>query len=97
MKSNRPNKRALRLDKEHKKFLGVCAGIADYLEVEPWSVRLVFLVSVFFGGWFLIPLYFIAWFCLDDKVNDGVASLADQSANETFQDSGLQKKVVPEY
>jgi phage shock protein C len=50
VKSNSSKKRPLRLNKGRKKFLGVCAGIADYLEVEPWSVRLVFLVSVFFGG-----------------------------------------------
>lgn len=93
MKSNRPNKRALRLDKERKKFLGVCAGIADYLEVEPWSIRLVFLVSVFFGGWFLIPLYFIAWFCLDDKAIDGVASLAESQPMKHFRTVDFKKKL----
>lgn len=58
------------LNRERKKFLGVCAGIADYLEVEPWSVRLVFLAALFMGAWFLVPLYFILYFCLD---NDGKA------------------------
>lgn len=93
MRHNRHNKRALRLDKEHKKFLGVCAGIADYLEVEPWSVRLVFLVSVLFGGWFLVPLYFIAWFCLDDKVTDGVASVADSQPMKHFRNVDYKKKL----
>lgn len=93
MRHNRPQKRALRLDKEHKKFLGVCAGIADYLEVEPWSVRLVFVVSVFFGGWFLVPLYFIAWFCLDDKASDGVASLADSQPLKHLRTVDYKKKL----
>ncbi len=60
------NKKSLHLDRENKKFLGVCAGIADYLGVESWTVRLVFIISVCFGAWFLIPLYFVAWFLLDD-------------------------------
>ena len=54
--------RTLQLDKENAKWLGVCAGLANFLEVEAWTVRLVFLGTMFFGGWFLVPLYFIAWY-----------------------------------
>ena len=77
MNHRKSGKRTLTLDKQRKKLLGVCAGVADYLDVEPWSVRLVFLVSIVFGGWFLIPIYFIAWFCLDEKPGEGLANLAD--------------------
>lgn len=93
VRHNRSQKRTLRLDKEHKKFLGVCAGVAEYLEVEPWTVRLVFIVSVFFGGWFLIPLYFIAWFCLDDKASEGVASLADSQPLKHLRTVDYKKKL----
>ena len=93
MKHRHSHNRTLGLNKEKKKFLGVCAGIADYLEVEPWSVRLVFLASVLFGGWFLIPLYFIAWFCLDDKSSEGVASLADSQPLKHFRTVDYKKKL----
>lgn len=65
----------LELDRENRKFLGVCAGLAKYLEVAPWTVRLVFLGCLIFGAWFLVPLYFAAWFLLDEssaKVREAV-------------------------
>jgi phage shock protein PspC (stress-responsive transcriptional regulator) len=71
----------------------VCAGVADYLEVEPWSVRLVFLVSILFGGWFLIPIYFIAWFCLDDKPGAGISDIADSQPFRHFRTVDYGKKL----
>ena len=85
--------RILALDKERKKLLGVCAGVADYLDVEPWSVRLVFLVSVFFGGWFLIPLYFVIWFCLDEKPGEGLGSLTDTQPLRHFRSVDYKKQL----
>jgi len=86
-------KRTLTLDKQRKKLLGVCAGVADYLDVEPWSVRLVFLVSIVFGGWFLIPIYFIAWFCLDEKPGEGLANLADTQPLRHFRTVDYKKQL----
>tara|TARA_R100001143_G_scaffold63546_1_gene71675 strand:+ start:1904 stop:2569 length:666 start_codon:yes stop_codon:yes gene_type:complete len=55
------------------KFLGVCAGFADFVGIEIWMVRLAYLASVIFAGWFMIPAYFLAWFFMDE---------ADESWNE---------------
>ena len=93
MRTRRPHRKTLSLNKENKKFLGVCAGIADYLEVEPWSVRLVFLVSMLFGGWFLVPIYFIAWFCLDDKPGAGISDIADSQPFRHFRTVDYRKKL----
>jgi phage shock protein C len=71
----RTSRGPLQLDRENRKFLGVCAGLANYLEVEAWTVRLVFLGCLIFGAWFLIPAYFGAWFLLDEssaKVREAV-------------------------
>ena len=70
--------RTLQLDKENAKWLGVCAGLANFLEVEAWTVRLVFLGTMFFGGWFLVPLYFIAWYLLDDKSGEKSGRIKDK-------------------
>lgn len=35
---------------EDRMFAGVCGGIADYLEVDPTLVRLVFVALTFLGG-----------------------------------------------
>lgn len=93
MSNRKPHKRTLTLDREHKKFLGVCAGIAEYLEVEPWTVRLVFMVSILFGGWFLIPIYFIAWFCLDDKPGVGLSNMAESQPMKHFRTVDYKKQL----
>ncbi len=48
-------------DTENKIIAGVCAGIARQYHWEVWRVRIVFLVSIFFGG-LGVALYLILWF-----------------------------------
>jgi phage shock protein PspC (stress-responsive transcriptional regulator) len=51
------------------KFLGVCAGIADYLEVSVFAVRIIFLALTFFTG-FPVLFYFAAAMVLDKRPAD---------------------------
>jgi len=44
----------------NKMIGGVCAGIANYLEVDPTVMRLVALAAVLFGGTGILA-YIIAW------------------------------------
>jgi phage shock protein PspC (stress-responsive transcriptional regulator) len=50
--------RAFRLDKGNGKFLGVCAGLARYLGIDPMIVRLVFAISTVVGFGSFILIYF---------------------------------------
>jgi phage shock protein PspC (stress-responsive transcriptional regulator) len=46
-----------------KKLGGVCAGVADYFDLDPTLVRVVWLLAVFFAGTgFLV--YLILWIVL---------------------------------
>ncbi|NQU26933.1 MAG: PspC domain-containing protein [Candidatus Marinimicrobia bacterium] len=47
------------------KIAGICAGIADYFEIDPVIVRLIFLISIFWGGGILA--YIVAWFIVPVK------------------------------
>ena len=85
--------KTLGLDPRHKKFLGVCAGLARFLDVEPWSVRLVFIGCVLFGGWFLLPMYFACWFLMDDASQGIRNSLADNLAVKHFRTVDYRKKI----
>lgn len=85
--------KTLHLDLENKKFLGVCAGLARYLDVEPWTVRIVFIACVIFGGWFLIPLYFAAWFLLDDSSKGVREAITDNLAVKHFRTVDYRKKI----
>jgi phage shock protein C len=62
-----PSRTRFYLDKRNGKFMGVCAGIADYTGFDVTLVRIVYLLATFCGGaGLLIPLYFItAWLAQD--------------------------------
>jgi phage shock protein C len=50
------------LDKQNGKFLGVCAGIADYTGIDVTVVRIGTALLTFFAGGTIVPIYFItAW------------------------------------
>lgn len=46
-----------------KRIGGVCAGIADYFEMDPVLIRLLFLFSFLMGGAGII-MYLMAWFII---------------------------------
>ncbi|MEX1237938.1 MAG: PspC domain-containing protein [Pseudomonadales bacterium] len=59
--------RGLYRDKRRGKICGVCAGVAEYLEVDTWQVRLVAVLGLIFVPSVAITVYFITYFLMDDK------------------------------
>ena len=50
-----------RLTRSNNKMIGrVCAGLAEYLDIDPTIVRIVWVLMVLFAG-FGILLYVILW------------------------------------
>lgn len=57
-----PVKRLMRSSRD-KKIGGVCAGLADYFDLDPTIVRVVWLLAILFAGTgFLV--YIILWIVL---------------------------------
>ena len=63
MRSNRN----LYRDEKNGKVCGVCAGLAEYLDLPVWQVRTAALLGLFFMGQVVVPAYFIAYFVMDKK------------------------------
>jgi phage shock protein C len=57
-----PVKRLMRSSTD-KKLGGVCAGLAEYFDVDPTLIRVVWLIALFCGGVGLL-LYIILWIVL---------------------------------
>jgi phage shock protein C len=57
-----PVKRLMRSSRD-KKVGGVCAGLADYFDLDPTIVRIVWLLAIFFAGTGLL-VYLILWIAL---------------------------------
>ena len=50
-----------RLTRSNNKMIGgVCAGLAEYLDLDPTILRIVWVLMVLFAG-FCILLYVILW------------------------------------
>lgn len=51
------------LDKENRKFKGVCAGIADYTGIDVTIIRIGLVILTFVGGgpWTIIAYLIAAW------------------------------------
>lgn len=51
---------SLKLNKEKKMILGVCAGLADHFGIDTTLIRLGFVFAVLWAGVGVIP-YLILW------------------------------------
>lgn len=59
MENNNSYRRLTRSTSE-RRIAGVCGGIAKYLNIDPTVVRILFLISIFFG-FIGIWAYLIVW------------------------------------
>jgi phage shock protein C len=56
-------KRRLMRSSTDKKIAGVCAGLADYFDLDPTIVRVLWFLAVFFAGTGFLA-YIILWIVL---------------------------------
>jgi len=65
-------------DKANGKWMGVCAGIADYVGVDVLWVRLGFVVSTLCGLGFMPVIYFALGFLSENKPHSLYADVEEQ-------------------
>ncbi len=71
---------------------GVCAGIANYLGVEIWVVRLLAVTALIFSTFLAFLLYLAAWAFLDKKPLEPVANT---SGSPQVKQHGWQQGLMP--
>ncbi|PKH26799.1 envelope stress response membrane protein PspC [Enterobacterales bacterium CwR94] len=94
-------KNKLYLDRENGKFKGVCAGLATYLGVPVRLMRVIVVLSMFFGLFvFTLVAYFALAYLLDDKPYSDNDTENPLSAQELLlqvrSDLGQEEKQVRE-
>lgn len=62
-----PSRTKFYRDKRNGKFLGVCAGIADYTGFDVTLIRILFVAAVIMGSGAPLLLYIIAAFMTQDR------------------------------
>lgn len=74
----RPPKK-LYLSRTDNKIAGVCGGFAEYLDMDPTLVRLIWVMTALFAGWGLLG-YVIAWLVIPEEPLFQPAVVTAQSA-----------------
>lgn len=64
-RSGRSLGRPFRRDRMDGKIAGVCAGIADYFEIDPLLVRAVFVIGTLVGFGSFLLIYLAIWLLAD--------------------------------
>jgi phage shock protein C len=75
-----PSRKRLVRSTTDKKIAGVAAGLADYFDLDPTIIRLVWLLAVLFAGTGLIA-YIILWIALPAGPTGVAASSAPSVAS----------------
>lgn len=52
---------------DDRKIAGVCAGLADYLDVDPIVVRLIFLALLLLGVAPIVLIYLAMWLVVPEN------------------------------
>lgn len=73
MIDNNSSRRTLMRDKANGKVAGVCAGIAEYFNIEVWLVRIIAVTALIFSSSFVSVIYIAMWFILDEKKPEPVS------------------------
>jgi len=90
--------------RKDSKIAGVCGGIAEYFDVDPTIIRLLALLTIFFGGGGIIA-YIIAWIIIplepikenspssDEKTNNNKENKDEKTVDaEIIEDSENKKE-----
>ena len=62
--------RELYLDRENRKIVGVCAGMARYFGIEAWVARCAALTGLIFLPSIVFPAYWVAFFVMGHSPSD---------------------------
>jgi len=83
-------------DSDEKVLGGVAMGVANYFGVDVSLVRILFLISIFFGG-FGVLIYFILWFITPEATTVGEKmSMKGYSVTLENIEKYVEEKINPE-
>lgn len=87
--------RALVRDPNNKMIAGVCSGIANYFGWDPTVVRVLFAISLLFGGSGFF-VYIVLWIVMPEGVAY-IPPLPPQGTEYVFEEQVYQSPAAPPY
>ena len=86
-------RKTFHLDKGNGKFMGVCAGIANYFNIDATIVRICVVVGTILGAfpWTVIAYFVAAWAAKPKPV--GYSAAEDIAVLRGSRDEGLRERM----
>ncbi len=81
--------------RKDSKIAGVCGGIAEYFDVDPTIVRLLAVLTIFFGGGGIIA-YIIAWIIVPLEPLEEEVNTSEENSNYTKKEDQDNKTIDAE-
>ncbi len=81
--------------RKDSKIAGVCGGIAEYFDVDPTIVRLLAVLTIFFGGGGIIA-YIIAWIIIPLEPLEDELKPSEENSNYTKKEGQDNKTIDAE-
>jgi len=75
--------------KNDKIIFGVCAGLADYFEIDPTIVRVITVILLIMGTSFIVPLYIILAIVLPENPSEKKEKVINKENNSYLLGAGL--------
>jgi len=76
--------------KQNKVLAGVCGGIADYFEIDPTIVRIIWVLAIFAGVG--IVAYIVCWLIMPEKSYDPFGSSASFDTPARREESSYDRE-----
>jgi phage shock protein PspC (stress-responsive transcriptional regulator) len=78
---------------DEKVIAGVCSGIAAYFHLDPLWARLIFIITIFFGGTGVL-LYLILWFVIPEaKTTSDKLEMRGEKINITNIEKSMREEL----
>jgi phage shock protein C len=85
--------------RKDSKIAGVCGGIAEYFNVDPTIIRLLAILTIFFGGGGIIA-YIIAWIVIPleplEENSSSSNSRSGQNKTEKRDETTVDAEIIEE-
>ncbi len=75
--------------KKNKMLFGVCAGLADFFEIDPTIIRIIAAALLIFTNGFVVPLYIILAIVVPENPNEKTPTTIKSSNNSYALGAGL--------
>ncbi len=78
-------------NREEGKIAGVCAGIADHFDFDPWVVRLIFIGAFFMLGGLAVLAYILGWVLMAPRRDDSVEAMEYDEYRHVYRRKNMFK------